>query len=138
MVIDRFHPSRRSAALRLALLYALLAAGCAGNDSGDAGRNVIVATPRGAAALLPTIREDGRDVYRLAFAGGEPALVAIAAPELSTLQLSVADTSGRPLCDPVRESQRIVCEWHPAHPQEVVIEVTNTGRIELSYRLWTN
>jgi hypothetical protein len=88
--------------------------------------------------LAPAVREVGRDVYRLTYEGNQPALVAIEAQGIESLQLRVTDTEGRNACSARREGLRLLCEWHPRATQEFVIEVRNKARGANPYRLWTN
>jgi len=106
-------------------------AACAPAPTSD---NVIVATP----PLAPTVKQDGRDVYRLTYEGGAPALVTVTAAGAASLELLVFDARGRKLCQGQRGSQEQVCEWKPARTEEFQVEVHNRGARAAEYRLSTN
>jgi hypothetical protein len=103
-----------------------------------AARPAAAAGEEPSAEIVPSTREDGRDLYRLTYAGNEPALVAIEGKGIDALQLLVTDASGRPACSARRDGSRLLCEWHPQTTQEFLIEVRNPGRRPQPYRLWTN
>jgi hypothetical protein len=125
--------ARQSARLRRALtIFALALAGALAVRWAAA----VVKLPSG--EIVPSAREEGRDFYRLTYAGNEPALVAIEGSGIDALQLHVTDAAGRPACSARREGSRLLCEWHPQTTQEFLIEVRNAGRRPQAYRLWTN
>jgi hypothetical protein len=117
----------------IAVLACINQVGCT-DSAGE--RNIIVATPP--TPLAPVRQEGDRDVYRLTYAGGEPALVAIAGRGLDALELRVLDGAGHPVCLAQRVHDQLSCRWRPAATEEVTVEVRNTGRGPLRYRLWTN
>ena len=91
-----------------------------------------------ASALQPSRREVGRDFYRVAFVGGEPAEVSIAGNGASNLELFIYNPDGHLICSSQSAGDRKTCAWLPAETSDFVIEVRNLGRQANEYRLWTN
>jgi hypothetical protein len=94
--------------------------------------------PQPADNLTPERQENGRDIYRIAFDGGEPAVVALAGDGSSNLALFVYDADGNLLCRSAKSGDRQTCEWKPAHTADFFVEVRNAGGRPNRYRLWTN
>lgn len=88
--------------------------------------------------LMPDRREAGRDFYRIAFRGGEPAEVSVAGDGTTNLDLFVYGTDGQAVCSSERADDKETCRWLPPETAEFTVEVRNLGNQGNSYILWTN
>lgn len=67
------------------------------------------------------------DVYRLAFRGGETAMVAVSGDGDSDLDLYVYDENGHLICRDESETDDMVCSWQPRWTGEFTVHIRNLG-----------
>jgi hypothetical protein len=88
--------------------------------------------------LAPLLREPGRDVYEIAFKGGEPAEVHVAGDGATNLDLFVFDAQHRLICASEQATDIEACRWNPTHTETFTVEVRNLGVGGNAYSLRTN
>ena len=79
-----------------------------------------------------------RDIFRVTFRGGEPAIVAISGDGDTDLDLHVLDEAGNVICRADGPGDDEVCRWTPRWTGQFRIEVHNLGSVWNRYRIMHN